>query len=102
MGQPDRQIEAYGRTLAERPESRIALAGQAEALVALKRMPEALEKLTQLKNVMGAEDFDSDEGLRSLYLATLASLSQKNSEYRNRLEGVKQEYVTREDVAGSD
>ena len=102
LGQPDRQIEVYGRTLAERPESRIALAGQAEALVALKRMPEALEKLTPLKNVMGAEDFDSDEGLRSLYLATLASLSQKNSEYRNRLEGVKQEYVTREDVAGSD
>jgi tetratricopeptide (TPR) repeat protein len=102
MGQPDRQLDAYGRTLADNPQSKIALAGQAEALVALKRMPEALEKLTQLKEVMGSESFDSDEGLRALYLATLASLSQKNTQYKDRLEGAKQEYVGRDDVSDAD
>jgi len=104
MGQPDRQLDAYGRTLAAAPQSKVALAGQAEALIALKRMPEALEKLTQLKEVMESEgeSFDSDEGLRALYLATLASLSQKNNQYRDRLEGAKQEYVGRDDVSNSD
>ena len=102
MGQPDRQLDAYARTLADDPESVVALAGQAEALVALKRMPEALEKLTQLKEVMGSESFDSDEGLRALYLATLASLSQDNTQYRDRLEGAKQEYVDRDDVSDAD
>ena len=104
MGQPDRQLDAYGRTLAVAPQSKVALAGQAEALIALKRMPEALEKLTQLKEVMESEgeSFDSDEGLRALYLATLASLSKKNNQYRDRLEGAKQEYVGRDDVSNSD
>ena len=102
MGQPDRQLEAYARTLADAPQSDVALAGQAEALVALKRMPEALEKLTQLKEVMGSESFDSDEGLRALYLATLASLSQKSTNYKDQLEGAKQEYVDRDDVSGAD
>ncbi|MEC7501810.1 MAG: tetratricopeptide repeat protein [Planctomycetota bacterium] len=102
MGQPDRQLDTYARTLADDPQSEVALAGQAEALVALKRMPEALEKLTLLKEVMGSESFDSDEGLRALYLATLASLSQDDTQYKDRLEGAKQEYVGRDDVSDAD
>ena len=102
MGQPDRQLDAYARTLADDPQSLVALAGQAEALVALKRMPEALERLTELKEAMGSESFDSDEGLRALYLATLASLSQDDNQYKDRLEGAKQAYVGRDDVSDAD
>jgi len=102
LGKPDRQLAACERALATNPRSQIALAGQAEALVALKRMSAAIEALDRLRSVMGEQEFDSDKGLRTLYLGTLVALSENSPKYKKRFEEVKQKYIDSADVTDSD
>jgi tetratricopeptide (TPR) repeat protein len=102
LGQPDRQLAAYARSLAANPRSHIALAGQAEALIALERMAGAVEMLDRLRSQMGVEAFESDEGLRALYLIALTSLDEKSPKYRKKLENYKKQFVSRDDISETD
>ena len=102
LGKPDRQLAACERALAANPRSRLALAGQAEALVALKRMPAAMETLDRLRTVMGSAEFDQDKGLRTLYLGTLVVLSENSPKYKKQFQRYKQKYISSDDVTDSD
>ena len=102
LGKPDRQLAACERRLAADPKNQLALAGQAEALVALKRMPAAMEALDRLRTLMGDGEFESDERLRTFYLATLAVLAKNSPEHKKRFENIKQKYISSEEVTDSD
>jgi tetratricopeptide (TPR) repeat protein len=102
LGKPDRQLAACERALGTNPRSQLALAGQAEALVTLRRMPAAMEALDRLRTLMGDGEFDNDKRLRTLYLGTLVALSENSPKYKKRFESYKQKYISSDDVTDSD